>query len=156
MASKYLSGLSKEDYDNLTKKLCNIQNQKCFICEDEIDLDLNSTNIDHIIPLANKGKDAEENFAVTHESCNKSKQDANLKIARVLAKLKKIQEEVHLQGNKAASLKHVLNFYGGSKFNFKYTIDILLCFFEKYVLKEKNASISDCVFFIIWRSKDFY
>ncbi len=123
MASKYLSNLSKENYDNLTEKLWSIQNHKCFICEEEIDLKLNSTNIDHIIPLALKGKDAEENFAVTHDSCNKSKQDANLKIARVLAKLKKIQENVHSQGNKPASLKDVLKFYGGAKYDFKYTIE---------------------------------
>ena len=78
MASKYLSSLSKDQYSDLTTKLWNIQNQQCFICEDEIDLDLHTTNIDHIVPLANKGKDSQENFAVTHESCNKSKQDANL------------------------------------------------------------------------------
>ena len=70
MASKYLSSLSKDEYQKLTQKLYDIQNQKCFICEEEINLDLHSTNIDHIIPLANKGKDSEENFALTHESCN--------------------------------------------------------------------------------------
>lgn len=61
MASKYLSSLSKDEYSELTKKLWDIQNHQCFICEDEIDLDLNTTNIDHIVPLANKGKDAEVN-----------------------------------------------------------------------------------------------
>jgi CRISPR/Cas system Type II protein with McrA/HNH and RuvC-like nuclease domain len=55
MASKYLSSLSKDDYSNLTEKLWSIQNSMCFICEEEIDLEVNSTNIDHIIPLANKG-----------------------------------------------------------------------------------------------------
>jgi hypothetical protein len=123
MASKYLSALSKDDYSELTKKLWDIQNHKCFICEEEINLELNSTNIDHIKPLANKGKDAEENFAVTHESCNKSKQDANLKIARVLARLKKIQDNIYSQENKSASLKNVLKFYNGSKYDFKYTIE---------------------------------
>lgn len=123
MASKYLSSLSKEDYSILTKKLWDIQSEKCYICEDEINLELNTTNIDHIIPLANKGKDAEENFAVTHESCNKSKQDANLKIARILARLSKIQNKVALNGNKSASLKDVLKFYNGSKFDFKSTIE---------------------------------
>lgn len=68
MASKYLANLSKEDYDNLTKKLWSIQNHKCFICEEDIDLKLHTTNIDHIIPLANKGKDSEENFALTFNS----------------------------------------------------------------------------------------
>ena len=123
MASKYLSDLSQDDYSNLTEKLWTIQNHQCFICEEEIDLKLNNTNIDHIVPLANRGKDAEENFAVTHESCNKSKQDANLKIAKVLAKLKKIQTKVQLDSNKPASLKDVLISYSGSKYDFKYTID---------------------------------
>jgi len=123
MASKYLSSLSKEDYDKLTQKLWNIQSHKCFICEEEIDLSLNTTNIDHIIPLVLKGKDAEENFAITHESCNKSKQDANLKIAKVLARLKKIQDNVHSKGNKAASLKDILDNYGGAKYDFKYSIE---------------------------------
>jgi len=127
MASKYLSSLSKDEYQKLTQKLYDIQNQKCFICEEEINLDLHSTNIDHIIPLVNKGKDSEENFALTHESCNKSKQDANLKIAKVLRKLKKIQDKVHSKDNRTASLKDVLVAFNGSKYNFKYIIknDIL-------------------------------
>ncbi len=123
MASKYLSALSKDSYTELTEKLWDIQNHKCFICEEEISLELNSTNIDHIKPLANKGKDSEENFAVTHESCNKSKQDANLKIARVLARLKRIQDNIHSEENKSASLKDILKFYNGSKYDFKYTIE---------------------------------
>ncbi len=123
MASKYLSSLSKDEYSELTKKLWDIQNHTCFICEDEIDLDLNTTNIDHIVPLANKGKDAEVNFAVTHESCNKSKQDANLKIAKTLQKLSKIQNSVHAKTGKSASLKNILNSYGGSRFDFKHKIE---------------------------------
>ncbi len=123
MASKYLSSLSKDEYSELTKKLWAIQNHTCFICEDEIDLDLNTTNIDHIVPLANKGKDAEVNFAVTHESCNKSKQDANLKIAKILQKLSKIQNSVHTETGKSASLKNILNSYGGSQFDFKNKIE---------------------------------
>ena len=123
MASKYLSSLSKDDYSELTKKLWNIQNHQCFICEEKIDLDLNTTNIDHIVPLANKGKDAEVNFAVTHESCNKSKQDANLKIAKILQKLSKIQKSVQTKTSKSASLKDILKSYNGSKHEFKYKIE---------------------------------
>lgn len=123
MASKYLSSLSKDEYSKLTKKLWDIQNHRCFICEDEIDLDLNTTNIDHIVPLANKGKDAEVNFAVTHESCNKSKQDANLKIAKILQKLNKIQKLVYLNTSKSASLKDILISYKGAQHEFKYKIE---------------------------------
>ena len=123
MASKYLSSLSKDEYSALTKKLWDIQNHQCFICEDEIDLDLNTTNIDHIVPLANKGKDSEENFAVTHESCNKSKQDANLKIAKILQRLSKIQNTVQSETSKSASLKDVLASCNGSQHEFKYKIE---------------------------------
>ena len=68
--SKFLDALNKEQYAVLTKKLWEIQNHKCFICEKDIDLDIQSTNIDHIRPLANGGKDEEINFALTHEYCN--------------------------------------------------------------------------------------
>ncbi|MCH7568800.1 MAG: HNH endonuclease [Nanoarchaeota archaeon] len=120
MASKYLSSLSKEEYQNLTEKLLRIQNNICFICGKDINSEIQPTNIDHIVPLVNKGKDSEDNFAVTHESCNKSKQDANLKIARILYKLKDIQQQVQKTENKSVSLKHVLLKYNGSKYDFKF------------------------------------
>lgn len=123
MASKYLSSLSDQDYKSLTDKLFKIQNGICYICQKTIDLQIQTTNIDHIVPLANKGKDSEDNFALTHEPCNKSKQDANLYIARVLHKLKGIQEEVNNQENRTASLKDILKSYGGSKFDFQYKIN---------------------------------
>ena len=69
--SKYLDNLTADEKNSLRAKLWGIQNHKCFICEKEIDFDLNSVNIDHIKPLANGGKDEEQNFALTHESCNK-------------------------------------------------------------------------------------
>jgi hypothetical protein len=119
MASKFLSSLSKSDYELLTSKLLSIQSNICFICQREIDLQIHDTNIDHIVPLANRGKDSEENFAVTHEICNKSKLDSDLKIARILHKLKAIQEKVNSSENKAASLKHILMEYGGAKYEFK-------------------------------------
>ncbi len=123
MSSKYLKSLNQQQYKELTVKLCDIQNYTCFICGEPIDLDLHITNIDHIVPLTNKGIDAEENFAVTHESCNKSKQDSNLKTARTLQKLKKIQDDTYQKENKAASLKHVLNAFGGSKYELKNKIE---------------------------------
>ena len=48
--SKYLERLSKDGYNALAKKLWDIQNHKCFICGEEIDLDIQSVNIDHIRP----------------------------------------------------------------------------------------------------------
>lgn len=123
MASKFLSRLSKEDYDNLTKKLLNIQSNICFICQKEIDTELQETNIDHIVPLANKGKDSEVNFALCHGGCNKSKQDSNLYIARILHRLKAIQDDVQEKEGRSASLKDLLKLENGSKFDFKYKIE---------------------------------
>lgn len=123
MASKFLNSLSQDDYEKLTLKLVDIQNYFCFICGEKIDRELQSTNIDHIIPLANKGKDSEDNFALTHESCNKSKQDADLNITRILHKLKLVQDEIQEKENRGASLKHILNHFGGSKYDFKYKIE---------------------------------
>ena len=119
--SKYLDGLSADQYKALSEKLWRIQNGKCFICGAPIDLELNPTNIDHIKPLVNGGKDDELNFALTHENCNKSKQDADLVVARALAKLKKITNEAEEQ-HETPSLKHVLKAMGGSLYEFKYKI----------------------------------
>lgn len=123
MASKFLSSLSESDYKDLSVKLAAIQSNICFICQGNIDVDIQETNIDHIIPLANKGKDAEENFAITHASCNKSKQDSNLYISRVLHKLKALQDKVQDKDNRSASLKDLLEIESGSKYDFKYRIE---------------------------------
>ena len=88
MASKYLSSFSSDDYTALTKKLRNVQNHQCLICEEKIDLERNTTNIDHTGPLANKGKDSEDTFALTPENCTRSEQGTNLEIAKILQRLK--------------------------------------------------------------------
>ena len=121
--SKYLDSLSKDEYNDLARKLWTIQSHKCFICGEEIDLDLHHNyNIDHIRPLANNGKDEESNFAITHEHCNKSKQDADLEVARTLAQLSKIIKDVEAK-KQTPSLKHILLVYGGSKYDFSYIIE---------------------------------
>ena len=123
MHSKYLESLSKEEYENLRKKLANIQNNKCYICQKEMDLAIQETDIDHIVPLANKGKDDIDNFALTHSSCNRSKNDANLSIARILYKLKSLQDEIQQKENRSASLKDLLAIEECSQFDFKSRIE---------------------------------
>jgi len=150
MASKYLRDLSKDDYQALTKKLHAIQNGVCYICQKPIDLDIHTTNIDHIIPLANKGKDSEDNFALTHESCNKSKQDADLTVARSLAVLDEIRHKIVIgelgkAKNETASLSHVLEYFDGSKYEIHYKIENNVF---KYVLSDvgKEEIISSPIF----------
>jgi len=116
--SVYLDKLTKDEYLELTKKLWELQNHKCFICGEEIDLDLHRTNIDHIIPLVNNGNDDISNMALTHEHCNKSKQDADLSVARRLHTLNSIIKDAE-NAHETPSLKHVLIHFGGSKYKFK-------------------------------------
>lgn len=120
--SKYLDSLNSEAKKSLSKNLWEIQNHKCFICEKEIHLDINSTNIDHICPLANGGKDEKTNFAITHEHCNKSKQDADLNVAKKLFQLQEIIKDAESK-KEVPSLKHVLTTNGGSKYAFRYKIE---------------------------------
>ena len=47
---------------------------KYDLCENEIDIDLHKVNIDHIKPLANKGKD-DENLRITFDSNLRSRED---------------------------------------------------------------------------------
>lgn len=120
--SKYLDALSADEYKALSKKLWVIQNHKCFICEEEIDLEIQTTNIDHIHPLVTGGKDEESNFGITHEHCNKSKQDSDLVVAKKIAKLEKIINDAESK-RESPSLKHVLNSNGGGKYPFKYKLE---------------------------------
>ena len=121
MSSKYLSSLSSNERASLEKKLLTIQNATCYICQLQIDLKLHSVNIDHIVPLALHGLDKEDNFALTHESCNKSKLDSHLEVARRLYVLKKIIDTSKMQGRQA-DLSDVLKHFDGSKFDFKCTV----------------------------------
>lgn len=40
MHSKFLESLSKDEYENLKKNLADIQSNKCYICQKEIDLQI--------------------------------------------------------------------------------------------------------------------
>lgn len=117
--SKYLDSLNIDDKHKLIEKLWEIQSHRCFICEKEIDLDVQSVNIDHIRPLANGGKDEPANLALAHEHCNKSKQDADLMVAKKLFQLNQIIQDAET-AKEVPSLKHVLIANGGSRFAFKY------------------------------------
>ena len=113
MRSNYLSGLAAEQKVELRKKLFQIQHGVCFICQKAIHPDLHSDalDIDHIEPLNSGGHDDQSNFALTHSSCNRSKQDSDLRIARVLKIFDSICEQA---APSDANLGHVLSQYGGA------------------------------------------
>jgi 5-methylcytosine-specific restriction endonuclease McrA len=95
-----LSSLSKEDRILLEHKLHDRQSGKCFICDGQIDLILHhgQIDIDHIIPLLDRGPDEENNFALTHASCNRSKGAVDLRVARRMAQFDKLQEKAQEEG----------------------------------------------------------
>ncbi len=125
MSSLYLSRLNAKERKELIRKLWEAQNHKCFICGKEIDLKIqeNNVDIDHIIPLKLGGKDDPSNFALTHSSCNRSKQDSDLRIARVLSEFSQIAEESFKMKNSGPNLSDILKKYSGSKYCFKFQID---------------------------------
>ena len=118
MASFYISHLDQPQLKELRKKLHTMQQGKCFICQKLMDLTLHadSLDIDHIEPLSLGGKDDESNFAITHATCNRSKQASDLRVARVLSRFDDICEQASPDGS-SANLGHVLGSYGGAKYD---------------------------------------
>ena len=120
MISKYLNSLNETQRKELEEKLHSKQGGKCHICDDPIELGINQVDIDHIIPLNLGGKDTENNFALTHSSCNREKQDTNLEVAKTIHVFKKIEKETIDTSKVLPDLSNILNKFGGSKFSFKF------------------------------------
>jgi hypothetical protein len=115
--SRYLAGLDAEQRTKLEQKLLARQTSRCFICDETIDLVLHKgqLDVDHIEPLIEEGLDAENNFALTHASCNRSKGAANLEIARRLVEFERLQSQAQESGKRGANLGDVLARHRGAK-----------------------------------------
>ena len=119
MSSLYLNRLTAEDRSSLLQELHTRQSGNCFICGKTIDLQLhkNSIDIDHVIPTSLNGPDNPGNFAVTHDSCNRGKQDSDLRVARIIARFDEINEGVATE-SRAANLGDILKAYANGSYDF--------------------------------------
>lgn len=115
--SPYLGGLDKEGRAALERRLFERQSKKCFICDEDIDLVLleGQLDVDHIVPLVDQGPDEENNFALTHASCNRSKGASDLRVARRMAQFERLQADAKKRGERGAHLGHVLQRHGGAR-----------------------------------------
>lgn len=113
MGSLHLNGLNNEQRGALERQLWEQQCGNCYISGKKIDLDIDEIDIDHITPLRDNGKDDPTNFALTLAKYNRSKQAADLRVARVLARFEQIRDTAD-SDDRGANLNDVLKVYGGS------------------------------------------
>ena len=125
MASLFLSRLTPDERKALIGRLHEAQVGDCFICGKPIDLLVHdgSLDVDHVEPISLGGKDEETNFALTHDSCNRSKQASDLRIARVLARFEQIQKAVRAADARGANLSDILSRFGGAEHALGFTVD---------------------------------
>jgi len=120
MVATFPVGFPKENRNELISKLFGIQQGCCFICEEQMDLELQKGNldIDHILPRSGPdGKSNLTNYALTHASCNRSKQASDLRVARVLSKFERISREVRSTGKEVPDLGDILSAHNGGRYD---------------------------------------
>lgn len=123
MGSLYLNRLSQEDRRGLVSRLLSSQQNNCFICGQRIDLGVHDGHIeiDHVEPIKVGGRDGPDNFAVTHESCNRSKQASDLRVARILSSFDQMAASLASE-NRSPNLGDILTKYDGAKHDLSVTL----------------------------------
>src|SRR3712207_5187844 len=123
--SIFLGRLNAEQRKALIERLWQAQGGKCFITGKDIDLSLHEgeLDIDHVIPLTNGGKDDESNFALTFSSANRSKQGADLNLARINWQFKEMSEKLQHEENRNPNLTDILAKYAKGSYEMAFKID---------------------------------
>ena len=115
--SPYLDSLKPEEQQELRSRLLQAYRGKCYICQEEVDLEHHKGHIeiDHVIPLAQDGDDAENNFCITHAPCNRTKAASDLRVARCLVELDRLEKTAKTEGGRRVNLGDVLRNHQGSQ-----------------------------------------
>jgi hypothetical protein len=106
----------------LESQLWEQQGGRCFISERPIDLTLDEIDIDHIKPTRDNGNDDPSNFSLTLAHFNRSKQAADLRVARVLARFERIRDAAD-SDDRGPNLSNVLKDYNGGNAQLRMKID---------------------------------
>lgn len=110
--STKIDAMNEEERTSLKKRLHSFQGGICYLCDGEIRLEADETEIDHIIPQADGGPDEEGNWTLLHASCNSKKRAKNLSLARVLMKWDKLRAKY----GGALTTAQILDECGGNKY----------------------------------------
>ena len=146
------------DRNALIAKLLAQQNDTCFICGGPLNSKFDKIEVDHIIPRAKGGKDDDNNYAATHEPCNRNKSDSDLRIARCMAKYDMVKEKHSGDGPNRPNLGDFLSEYDAGKFTLRATIESRkLTYtlperghsrFEKSIIKDKLSGFDYAFLFL--------
>ena len=116
-AQRQRASITAEQRADLQVRLLELQSGKCYICDEPIDLEIHngSLDIDHIESFIEGGANEANNYALTHQSCNRSKGAMDVRVARRVKEMEKLHQQARHAGNRGANLNDVLEKYGGGK-----------------------------------------
>lgn len=87
--------MSPSDRNALTRRLLARQGGLCYICDREINLKLDTVDIDHIIPISRpfNGLDDEQNWGLVHRKENESKSNRSLQLIRYIYQYRALRDD---------------------------------------------------------------
>jgi len=87
-ARSKLDTMNKDQKSELIQRLHTAQNELRYVCSKVINLRVHPVDVDRIHALSRGGVDDEQNRALTHASCNRSKGTRDLELQRILQRFK--------------------------------------------------------------------